>query len=336
MGIKLSKIKQEIKRYRKLKEPKIQYRLYVIAGVVSAQNKQKFLINESISERTFFRWKKAYLELGPEGLRFKKGRGRKKNYIRGKLASKIKYYRREYEWGAEVICAHLNHDKKEKHTEYKVNRFLKEKGFIKNKKRKKKKKHDKIVVIKKPGEFTQIDVKHLTELHHSIKRYAYNFVDHASKWSYKQIFDSYGPYETLRFMRKIIEIAPFKILKEQSDNGIEFTNKFVSDPINPREHALDKFCRENGIIHKLIPPGEKELNGLVEKHHHLDWKEFYRKQKTPDLEILNRRLHKHCLWRNQNRRYKIMNWKTPNEYLNEYKKSQVIEIFGEEKNSLAA
>ena len=82
---------------------------------------------------------------------------------------------------------------------------------------------------------------------------------------------------------------------------------------------MDKFCRENGIIHKLIPVGEKELNGLVEKHHHLDYKEFYRKQKTPDLEVLNKRLHKHCLWRNQNRRYKIMGWKTPNEYLNEYK-----------------
>jgi hypothetical protein len=185
-----------------------------------------------------------------------------------------------------------------------------------------------------------MDVKHLTELHPSIKRYAYNFVDHASKWSYKQIFDSYGPYETRQFMETVIRLAPFDILKEQTDNGIEFTNKFVSDPLNPKKHALDKFCEEHGIIHKLIPVGEKEINGLVEKHHHLDWKEFYRKQKTPDLEILNRRFHKHCIWRNENRRYKSLGWKTPNEWLAEYEKSQenaqVINISNDEEVKLAA
>ena len=339
MGIKLSKIKKEIKKYRKLKEKKIEYRLYVIGGYFSAKNRVKFLIKEGVGERTFFRWKKAYLEFGPEGLRDKKGRGRKKNYIRGKLASKIKYYRKEFEWGAEVICAHINHGRDEELSQYKVNRFLKEKGLIK-KKKKNKKKHDKVVIVKKPGEFTQIDVKHLTALHHTIKRYSYNFIDHASRWSYKQIFDSFGPYETLQFMERVKQLAPFKILKEQSDNGIEFTNKFLTDPLSPKEHALDRFCRENGIIHKLIPVGEKEINGLVEKDHSLDQKEFYRKQKTTDIELLNRRLHKHCIWRNDSRRYKRLGWKTPNEWLAEYKKSkadaQVIEIRNDEEVDLAA
>ena len=351
MEIKLSKIKQEIKKYRKLGEKKIEWRLYVLAQYKRAKNKALFLIKSEISERTYFRWKKAYLEKGPEGLRSKKGKGRKKNYIRGKLASKIKHYRKKYGWGAEVICAHINPGRKEKLSKYKVNRFLKEQGLIKTKKKKKKKKHDKTVVIKTPGEFTQIDVKHLTELHHTIKRYAYNFIDHASKWSYKKIYDSYGPYETLQFMEEVINICPFKILKEQSDNGIEFTNKFVSNPLDPKEHALDKFCRANGIVHKLIPPGEKELNGLVEKHHHLDYKEFYKNQKTADVEVLNKRLHKHCMWRNENRRYKSLNWKTPNEFLKENKKleeaaraassnfpknAQVIDICNDEVGKIAA
>ena len=63
----------------------------------------------------------------------------------------------------------------------------------------------------------------------------------------------------------------FKIKKIQTDNGAEFTNKFLSEARcmgkTPKEHILDTMCQKEAILHKLIPVGECELNGKVERSH---------------------------------------------------------------------
>lgn len=339
MKLNLVQIKEDLKKNRKLKRNTIVWRLYVLAASLTVINFQKFLIKQHVSERTFFRWKQAYLKYGVNGLKIKSGRGRKQIWIRGKVAGKLKYYRKKYNWGAEVLCVQLQKDGFRKISLYKINRFLRENKFVIIKTRKKKNIHTKKVVVAEPGVFTQIDVKHLTHLHAKKRVYAYNFVDHASKWSYKQIFDSYGPYETYTFVENILREIPFPIKMIQTDNGVEFTNKFISDPITPKEHALDRICRENNIRHKLIPVGEKEINGLVEKHHHLDFKEFYEKQKTINLNALNKRLKKHCIWRNEKRPYKALNWQTPNEFIAAYEAFRKINNISkpdEKKVTLAA
>jgi len=48
-------------------------------------------------------------------------------------------------------------------------------------------------------------------------------------------------------------------MRLQSDNGTEFTFKYLSHTNEPKEHALDRFCLDKKIRHVLIPPGEKEL-----------------------------------------------------------------------------
>ena len=91
-------------------------------------------------------------------------------------------------------------------------------------------------------------------------------------------------------MEKLIKICPFTIKRIQSDNGVEFTYKYVSIADDPKEHPLDKFCTENNIVHKLVPPGEKELQGLVERSHRQDDQELFSRITPETLEEFNKHL----------------------------------------------
>jgi hypothetical protein len=56
---------------------------------------------------------------------------------------------------------------------------------------------------------------------------------------------------------------------------------------------MDRWCRENGIHHRLIPPGAKELNGKVERSHRIDEQYFYWQAPTDELGHFNA---KQMLW----------------------------------------
>ena len=79
-------------------------------------------------------------------------------------------------------------------------------------------------------------------------------------------------------MTELENAAPFIILQIQTDNATEFTDKYSSHNkgLKPTEaHEVDLWCSERGIEHKLIPIGEKELNGKVENTHKWDDREFF-------------------------------------------------------------
>ena len=208
--------------------------------------------------------------------------------------------RKLYNWGAEVIQAHLKHDHGIQHSQYEINRFLRRKGLLFRKKCKTGKgKHTQVVKVEHPGQHTQADVKHLPHLlPEEVKCYVYNFVDHASKWAFKRVYDSFGPSETKDFITAVVQVAPFVITRLQSDNGVEFTKKYLSHLDAPASHALDLFCSAHGIRHVLIPPGEKELQGLVERSHRQDDEELFHRIEPKTLEEFNSILSIHCEWRN--------------------------------------
>ena len=117
----------------------------------------------------------------------------------------------------------------------------------------------------------------------------------------------------------VIAAASFTIYRLQSDNGVEFTFKYLSHADNPKKHALDQLCESRGIRHVLIPPGEKELQGLVERSHRQDDEELFHRINPLNLEAFNKILSQHCEWRNGKRRRKALGWRTSNEYLADYK-----------------
>jgi transposase InsO family protein len=161
-----------------------------------------------------------------------------------------------------------------------------------------------------------MDVKYLPYLlPNKQKCYVYNFVDHASRWQFKMVFDSYGAMQTERFMRELLRVVPFKIKRLQTDNGSEFTNIFAKKLAHAKKHILDEICEDNGIIKKLIPPGEKELNGLVERSHRQDDNQLYNTIKPTNLQEFANILKDYCEWNNEYRLRRPLGWISSNRYL---------------------
>lgn len=342
MILSLEKLRVDYKAYRK-KDPFIAEKLDILisitkfeltlAGEAQIEAKQKkinaFLAELELSERTLQRWKKVYKEEGgADGLGKKIASGRPPGEIPLNIQNIIKDYRSKFRWGSEVIQAHLKFDHNVKISRHKIDRYLDVSGLrkeypcttIKKQKAQKDKKHTKKVVVTTPGAHTQMDVKYqLHILTNKKKCYVYNFVDHASNWSFKNAYSAINERNTLDFMEKLVKKCPFDIMRLQTDNGIEFTFKYVSGaPDEPKEHLLEKFCRENNIRHKLIPPGEKELQGLVERSHRQDDQELFSRINPNELDEFNRLLEEYTNDRNKGRRYKKLNWKTPNQWLYDY------------------
>jgi len=213
-------------------------------------------------------------------------------------------------------------------SKFKIERFLNISGLrdkypcttVKRQRAEKKKKHDKVVVVKNPGVHTQMDVKYQTHLlSNKQKCYVFNFIDHASNWSFKRSYAAVNARNTEDFMNRLIAICPFEIQRLQTDNGIEFTNKYISVfPDEPKEHLLDIFCKKNNINHKLIPPGEKELQGLVERSHRQDDQELFSRINPEHLVKFNDLLEEYWKDRNRKRRFKKLAWLTPDKWLEQY------------------
>ena len=339
MDLKLQLLRQEVKQVRK-NSPRVLKRLLALIELTKFRHKylrvteadyERLACRQEISARTLYRWEEAYQTGGVQALEPSKACGRKAIPIRGHTAQKITQMRKLYNWGAEVIQAHLLHDHGVKLSRHKINRFLRRKKLLFRKKCKPRKKHTRVVLVEHPGAHTQMDVKHLPRtLGNGEKCYILNLVDHASKWSFKRAYDSYGPGETRDFMRAVVQAAPFIISRLQTDNGVEFTNKYLSHTDDPKIHALDDFCASHSIRHALIPPGEKELQGLVERSHRQDDEELFHRVKVYDLAELNKHLTQHLEWRNGKRRRKALGWKTSDQYMAEYRAKIQQMLWGEE------
>lgn len=340
MILNLEKLRRDYKLYRK-KDHEIAARVDILLsyskfelkyqGPQNQETKEKFirafLTSMEISERTIQRWKKDYKEKGPDGLGKLKATGRPPVAIRPRIRRVIIAYRKMYRWGSEAIQAHLKIDLNYEVSRHKIEKFLDDSGLRdqypcttkKRQKAQKKKKHTKVVVIPNPGQHTMVDVKYqLHLLTNQSKAYVYNFIDHASNWSFKYAYDRINARNTEDFMNRIIWSCPFKIYRLQTDNGVEFTSKYLCVSADPEDHLLDKFCEDNDITHKLIPPGEKELQGLVERSHRQDDQELFSRISPKDLNEFNKHLNFFKNERNRKRRFKKLGWKTPDEWLENY------------------
>jgi hypothetical protein len=79
------------------------------------------------------------------------------------------------------------------------------------------------------------------------------------------------------------------------------------------EHPLANFCMANNIRQVVITPGEKELQGLVERSHRQDDQELYSRIEPVIFKDMN-----DSLWEN---------WKAPDEWLKEYYLKKIVQIF---------
>lgn len=162
------------------------------------------------------------------------------------------------------------------------------------KKKLKLKAHRKRYELPVPGQRLQMDIKYSPRLVDGRKTYTYVAIDECTRWRFARTFEVFGGYQTTLFLDELKQKAPFLIQCLQTDNGAEFTNRLQPYEKRARydEHPMETWCRENNVYHRKIPPGEKELNGKVERSHRIDEEWFYYKGPCKTLEGMNMALGK--------------------------------------------
>ena len=171
-----------------------------------------------------------------------------------------------------------------------------------------------------PGEKVQIDVKEVPynclrgdALRYGRRFYQWTAIDECTRYRFVYAFEEHTPENTGKFLKMLLKEFPFRIRTIQTDNGTEFTYKFISDTeISP----LDKALKTLEIQHILIPPRTPWHNGKVERSHRNDQRYFYDWETFRTLDELNEKLAKHLEWSN-NKTMRTLGRKTPAQLLAE-------------------
>ncbi|VVM18372.1 putative transposase [uncultured Gammaproteobacteria bacterium] len=70
----------------------------------------------------------------------------------------------------------------------------------------------------------------------------------------------------VEFLNNCKDFYPFTITHILTDNGLEFTDKFVTkDKQVSGKHKFDKLCSRSEIEHRLTQPVTPKTNGMVER-----------------------------------------------------------------------
>lgn len=171
-----------------------------------------------------------------------------------------------------------------------------------------------------PGEKVQIDVKEVPYccLRGALKSddkhlYQWTAIDECTRYRFIYGFEEHTPENTVKFFKMLEKAFPFKIQTIQTDNGTEFTYKYISDDV---ECPFDVVLKKANIVHKLIPPRTPWHNGKVERSHRNDQRYFYDWEHFHSLDEFNMKMSKHLIWSN-NKTMRTLGRKSPVQLLQE-------------------
>lgn len=259
-----------------------------------------------------------------------------------RIERKIKTIRKKEPYlGGERISFLLKKKHRMKCPPSTVNAILKRENYIEKKyKSRCTKKHLKRYRRPLPG-YVQLDIKFVPYLIENKQYYEFNAVDHHSSFRVMGLYKDHTVKSVVHFLEKLNDEMPFKIIQIQTDNATEFTDKFSSSRGgNPSgTHKFDQWCMLRLIEHKLIPVGEKEINGKVENTHRFDDAEFYSQINPKSFEELETLLRDYNYRWNSERATKTLGWLTPSETVKKaYVRSiafinHMLEKYGHEKTN---
>jgi transposase InsO family protein len=232
----------------------------------------------------FGRFKRSGWDLG--ALQEKSRRPRKSpKRITSATEMRIQFYSSR-QYGARMIKAFLDRENRpvSKST---IGHVLRDRKKSHKKKRRTFNPHQKRYELVIPGQRLQIDVKYVPEPVSGQRAYAYVAIDECTRWRFAWAYPMLNERATEDFLIRLKATCPFPIHTIQTDQGFEFTFHRQTVTHQLREHALTRWCRNNGVAHRLLPPGAKELNGKVERSHRIDEQYFYWNAPTDNLTRFN-------------------------------------------------
>ena len=303
---------------RKLQDPEAKKRYYLLRAVAfSARDVKKCCEARGESSRLFYKWADRLLET--ESLESLRTLSKKPicspNKIDAKVEKRICRIRRKYPFmGSVQIRFELSKKMSKKlpnaSTVYQV---LKRNGFIKKEYSKRlTKKHMKRYRRPFVG-YLQMDFKYVPYAIGGEQCYQLSCVDHHSSWRLIRCYEYKNIESVKNFLNELKATCPFKILQIQTDNDKAFTDKYriETNGYPTGDHELDVWCAQNDVEHKLIPIGQKELNGKVENTHKWDDREFFSQIQPRSLSELQQKALVHNQRWNNDRATQALGWKTP-------------------------
>lgn len=306
------KLREQTRRSR---DRDVRIKVELILLVLKLGSVSEACARRGFSRKFYYLWfnrlKKARWDI--EALKEKSRRPKRSPLKTKRSLERRVYYYHALGYGARMIEALLKKEGKKLHRST-ICHILNHRKKRKKTRRQKLKAHRRRYELMIPGERVQVDVKYVPEPVLGLRAYAYVAIDECTRYRFAYTYLDIGPRLTVDFLERLKKAMPFPIHTIQTDNGIEFTNR-----LNPHarhvEHAMDRWCRENAIEHRLIPPGEKELNGKVERSHRIDEQYFYWQAPTDSIDRFNEVQRKWIAIYNDERPHGGLEFKTPKEKL---------------------
>lgn len=110
-----------------------------------------------------------------------------------------------------------------------------------------------------------IGVKYLPQMtDEDRRRYLFVAIDRATRWVFIQLESSRTARAARSFLSALIKACPVRIRTILTDNGKEFTNRFVTTGgrTPTGQHVFDELCAALGIEHRLTRPRRPRTNGM--------------------------------------------------------------------------
>jgi transposase InsO family protein len=273
-----------------------------------------------ISRATFYR-RRARLKALARGVVSPSKAPKRRNKARWGEAEKqlvLALRRANKTWGKAKIAAVLERDHKVNISESTVGRillFLREKHLItRARSRPQKRRRDFTRGHARPWKYKKyndislgerIQIDHMSATKNGVAVKHFMAWERKSKHIHAQIYSNAKATSARKFLRELVEIAPYQILSIQVDGGSEFMAEFETE------------CEALKIPLKVLPPSKPKYNGGVERANRTFREDFYEEPSllADSLGALRFELKKAVVNYNTYRPHSALDGQTPMEYL---------------------
>lgn len=160
--------------------------------------------------------------------------------------------------------------------------------------------------VKQPGDLVHIDTKHLY-LVGGAKAFHFTAIDALSRFKFAWVYSSITSASSSKFLDKAFNYFPFEVKAMVSDNGSEYHSKF------------DEKLKALSIDHYFIYPHSPKQNGIAERAIRTDIEEFYHAGNLEmSIEAQNEKIKQWNEYYNFKRYHRSLNCLTPAQFLDKF------------------
>jgi len=143
-----------------------------------------------------------------------------------------------------------------------------------------------------PGDIIQMDT--ISVFACGIKRYLFTAIDVSTRFAFACAYTSNSSANGSDFLKKFITVAPFNVVRIQTDNGGEF------------EKYFEKSCQDIGLPHFYNYPKHPQSNACVERFNRTIQEQFvyWHVDYLDDTLEFNRMLMQYLIWYNTERAHR--------------------------------